>query len=133
MRKLVVCLPFALMACSGAEQAPEDVMVAEIAEDTAQATYDGGPVEGVFKAVSSEGAVLTQTTNSDGSILSVDDEGNSVNGTYIMSDDRFCITSEGEDSPACYVYSDLQDDGSWTATNENDGSDIWTLRRVDGQ
>ena len=129
-RNLVLCLPLALMACSGAEQAQEDAMVADAVEDVAQATYDGGPPEGVFEAVSSEGVVLTQTANSDGSISSVDGEGNAVSGTYTMTEDRFCITNEGDEGPACFAYSDLQDDGSWTATNEDDASDVWTVKRV---
>ena len=130
MRKLFVCLPLALIACSDANQEPEDVVIAETAEDASQATYDGGPVEGVFEAVSSEGMVLTQTTRPDGSLSSVDSEGNTVNNTYTLADNRFCITNEGDEGPACYVYSDLQDDGSWTATNEGDASDIWTIKRL---
>ena len=133
MRKLVLCLPLALIACSGADQAQEEATAAESAEAVAQATYDGGPPDGVFEAVSAEGGVLTQTANSDGSISSVDGEGNSVNGTYTMTEDRFCITNEGEEGPACFAYSDLQDDGSWTATNEADASDIWTVKRVTEQ
>lgn len=129
-RKYLLCLPFALMACSEAEQPPESEMVAESEAEVAQTTYDGGPVEGMYEAVSSEGVVLTQTATSDGNITSVDGDGNAVSGTFTVEGDRFCITNEGANSPSCYGYSDLQEDGSWTATSEDDANDSWTVRRV---
>ena len=122
-----------LVACSGAEEATLEPMAAESDAGAVQMTYDGGPVVGVYEAVSTEGIVLTQDTKADGTIATVDGDGNASNSTYTFENDRFCITSEGAADAACYAYSDLQDDGSWTATNVDDASDVWTLKRVEGR
>jgi len=134
MRLNILCLALSLVACSQAEQEPteqaDQVAPADSSANLSQVAFDGGPNVGVFKAISKEGVVLTQTASADGKIVSVDGDGNSVNGTYTMGDGRFCITNEGEDGPSCFTYSDLKDDGSWTATNVDDPTDSWTVSRV---
>jgi len=130
MRTISIGLALCLAACSGSEQATEATTDEAPAAEAAPTAFDGGPTVGTFEAVSTDGTVLKQTTADDGTIVSVNGEGVSVPGTYTMGDGKFCITNEGEDGPACFTYSDLKDDGSWIATNEDDASDVWTVRRV---
>ncbi len=130
MRAITLGLALALAACSGAEQAADEQATTEVAEEAAPTAYDGGSSIGTFEAVSADGTTLTQTTSEDGTIVSVDAEGTSVSGAYTMGDGKFCITNEGDDGPSCFGYSDLNEDGSWTATNEADPGDVWTVRRL---
>ena len=56
-----------------------------------------------------------------------------VSGTYEHdSDNRICFTPDGGEETACYLPSDLQEDGSWTATREGDASETWTVKRIIG-
>ena len=131
MRVISLGLALCLAACSGSEQATEEATSDEApAAEAAPTAFDGGSTIGTFEAVSTDGTVLKQTTAEDGTIVSVNGEGASVPGTYTMGDGKFCITNEGEDGPACFTYSDLNDDGSWTATNVDDPTDAWTVRRL---
>ncbi|WP_340586129.1 hypothetical protein [Erythrobacter alti] len=133
MKYLALALVVALAACTEAD----DTMVvdeAEVVADDAEAaatTYDGGPALGTYEAISTDGTVLTQTTWEDGTVSTVDADGNEVLGVYTMENERFCITNEGETEASCYAYSDRTDDGSWTATNEADPEDVWMIRRIE--
>lgn len=130
MRAITLVMALCLSACTGSEQATEANMDETEATEAVATAFDGGSTIGTFEAVSTDGTVLKQTTSEDGTIVSVDAEGNSVPGTYTMGDGKFCITNEGDEDPSCFAYSDLKDDGSWTATNEADASDSWTVRRL---
>lgn len=130
MKKLAFAALFALAACSPAEQASEPVAeeTAEV-EALAPTSVDGGPMVGTYEAMSNDGIVLIQTLSEDGTVTSSDADGNVVNGTYTGSAEQFCITNEGESEAACFAYGELGEDGSWTATNEADPTEVWTIRR----
>ncbi|MBW0144950.1 hypothetical protein [Sphingomicrobium clamense] len=131
MRYLIVPMALCLVACEAEPEAtvePGASMEAEVEAEAEATTFDGGPVVGTYTATSDDGTVLTQTTTGDGKVTSVDGDGNSVEGTYSMTDEGFCITNEGAEE-ACYAYSDLREDGSWTATNVTDPEDRWIVSR----
>lgn len=130
MRTITLGLALCLAACSGSEQAETEAPEETVTAEAAATAFDGGSTIGTFEAVSTDGTKLTQTTSEDGTIVSVNEDGASVAGTYTMGDGKFCITNEGEDGPACFTYSDLKDDGSWTATNVDDSTDVWTVSRM---
>ena len=130
MRVITLGLALCLAACSGAEQGEEAPTDEASTVEAVPTAYDGGSTIGTFEAVSTDGTKLIQTTSNDGTIVSVDGDGNSVAGTYTMGDGKFCITNEGEESSSCFAYSNLNEDGSWAATNEADDSDVWIVRRL---
>lgn len=133
MKKLVFAAVCLLAACSGPENAAEPATENSATPETeaaVSATVDGGPMVGTYEAISNEGAVLIQTLADDGTVTSTDAEGNAVNGTYTGSAEQFCITNEGATAAVCYAYGSLDENGSWTATNEADPDEVWTIRRV---
>jgi hypothetical protein len=133
MKKLVFAAACVLAACSGPENATEPATEGSATPETetaASTTVDGGTMAGTYESISNEGLVLIQTLADDGTVTSTDAEGNVVNGTYTGSAEQFCITNDGESDATCYAYGSLDENGSWTATNEADPDDVWTIRRV---
>jgi hypothetical protein len=121
-----------LNACSGPEKSKEPTSenAARIAPVTGPKATDGGPVVGTFEVTSADGVVLTQTTAADGTVTTTDADGKTVNGKYTQnSPNRFCITNDGETEATCFMEM-LSAEGVWTAVNEIDAKDIWTVRRI---
>ena len=115
----------ALAACSGGEKAPEAV---ETATPTAM---DGGPASGTYQVTSGDGTVLTQILVSDGTQVTTDADGKSVNGQYTLeTPERYCRLDEGDADWTCYSET-ITEDGTWTATNEADPDEVWTVVRVE--
>lgn len=129
MRHMLV-IGMALCAAScGGESTPANNNETTNETVAAATIYDGGPAYGMFEATSVDGTVLTQTAREDGTVTSVDGDGTVTEGTFVMEPEQFCITNEGAETQ-CYAYSDLKDDGSWTATNVADPADVWTVKRL---
>ena len=132
MRFFVLCAALAVTACGGGTDAAVDEPVeAAAAEPTAMTTYDGGPVTGTYEATSTDGTVLTQTIDTEGSITTIAADGSETRSTFTLEDDEFCIADPEGDASDCYTYSNLAEDGSWTATNAADAQDVWTIRRIE--
>ena len=130
MRLLIASTVLILAACSAPDEAEDTEMAVEETAEVAALIFDGGSPFGTFEAVSVDGTRLVQTTTDDGKVVSVDADGNEVAGTFTFEVDTFCITNEGDEQGACYGYSDLQEDGSWSATNVDNAEDVWTVRRM---
>lgn len=121
----------ALAACSDAEEAAP--VVEETTEPAAAAAtfVDGGPAYGTFEVSSNDGTVLTQVLAEDGTQVTTDAEGTATAGTFTAeSPERYCRMDGEETEWTCYAEA-IGEDGTWTATNEADPDEVWTVVRVE--
>lgn len=125
MKKLAWIAVITLAACSGGEKAP-------VAEEAAAPTaMDGGPAAGKFTVTSADGTVLTQILLEGGTQVTTDADGKSVNGQYTLeTPERYCRLDDGDADWTCYAEA-IAEDGTWTATNEADPEEVWTVVRVE--
>lgn len=124
---------FAVVGCDNAAEEPAgaDIAVDEPAAEIAPTAIDGGPIEGTYEAVSNEGLTVTQVLAADGTIHTTFSDGQVVEGTYgDVGPDTFCWTGNGETEANCFDLS-MNDDGTWTAVNQADAAETWTVRRVE--
>ena len=130
MKNLPLIAAIALAACSGSDEA-----AAPASEETAVETpdlraMDGGPAYGTFEVTSADGTVLTQVLAADGSQVTTDADGNATPGRFVMEGpERYCRMDGEETEWTCYTEA-IGEDGTWTATNEVDPEEVWTIVRA---
>ncbi|RVQ67037.1 hypothetical protein EKN06_08875 [Croceicoccus ponticola] len=135
MKKLALLAAFTLAACSGGEEAPapapEETATTAPATTAAVAAIDGGSSAGTFEVTSADGSTkLTQVLAEDGTLTSTDAEGKVVTGTWTLDKPaHYCSKQSDESEMTCYTET-LAEDGKWTATNDADPADVWTVVRV---
>ena len=121
MKKLLLTAVVGLAACSDASGPPE----------AAATAMDGGPAHGTFEVTSNDGTVLTQVLAEDGTQTTTNAAGTVVNGKYRMDGpERYCRMDGEESEWTCYAEV-VGSDGRWTATNEKDANEVWTIKRVE--
>lgn len=132
MRKFLSIAAFAaLSACNNNASEPVAAPTAEVATvavDTSLAT-DGMPNVGTYEVTLSDGKVVTQTVNADGTVVSVKD-GKTTKGTWTSTGPgNFCETDEGKTEPSCYAET-ISADKVWTSINVKDPKDRSTVKRL---
>jgi hypothetical protein len=137
-----------LTACSKAADDPTQADQTSIEAPTGTA-FDGGPVYGLFEATDLNGETVTQSLSIDGTFTNMLDDEVVASGTYSADTDAVVcfkvdaapdtpdnnaetdadLTAEDVE-PACYYQSGLSEDGSWTATRDNNTDEVWKVRRL---
>jgi len=127
MKWLFLVTAVALAACSSSND-PQDEAI--VTQEPAATAMDGGPASGTFEVTSNDGTVLTQVLADDGSQTTTDANGEVVSGKYRMEGpERYCRMDGEETDWTCYAEA-VAEDGVWTATNEADANEVWTIHRV---
>lgn len=133
MKKLVACAALALAACSGADEAAEPAAEeTAVVEEAAATAVDGGPVAGTYEVTGPNGEMNTVVLSADGTAVYTAADGTVTNGTYTggTATEPYCVTMEGETEADCFA--EAITDGVWTATNQADPEDVWTVVRAEG-
>ena len=120
-----------LLASCGTSEQPATPVATEAEPPAVEANaVDGGPVAGTYEVTSAKGDKQTIMLNADGTGTSTDAAGKTNNITYTggTADEPYCETMEGDSDDTC--YNEVMKDGVWSATNPEDPTDTWTVKRA---
>ncbi|USA38304.1 hypothetical protein [Pelagerythrobacter marinus] len=134
MRNIVLTAAVAaLCACSGqGDETPADAPAADTAAAPAAgsgtAALASDDAAGDYEVTWADGTVTTTTINADGTYVDTMDGEETARGSWVVRDDRNCLTPEGG-AELCWTDSPPAEDGSWTATAE-DGTTVTVARKT---
>lgn len=123
----------ALGACAGQEEAPAEEATEEVAE-AGPIAADGLPTPGMYKVTLANGDVIMEEVREDGTYTATMADGSTESGTWSQpSPDKYCMTSEGEDSEENCNDEKIDENGVWVSTDSESGETAVVERVVEEQ